>query len=257
MRFTNHLFAGLLEAAPYAVVCVRRSGHIALVNPQAERLFGYSRDELIGQPVEILIPDAARAAHPLHRAGYLADPRPRAMGAGPELSGRRRGGGTFPAEISLSAVEADDEVLVMAAVRDVTDRLELLAECERLKNLAERGRLEGQLQEVQRQESLGQLAGGVAHDFNNLLAVISNYAAFVSDEVAKEVTAVDLQTVRDDTAQIQRAAERAVGLTRQLLTILLPAADQDAEAAAPPSAAVRAGEEHRPVIATGTEPVPG
>jgi two-component system, cell cycle sensor histidine kinase and response regulator CckA len=217
MRFTDNLFVGLLEAAPDAVVCVRRDGRIALVNAQTERLFGYSRDELVGQLVEVLIPDTSRAAHPVHRDGYMADPKPRPMGADMELSGRRQDGSTFPAEISLSAIETEKEILVMAAVRDVTERLDLLAERERLKSLAERERLERQLQQSQRLESLGQLAGGVAHDFNNLLAVITNYAAFIGDEVAKDAADVDLWAARNDIAQIQRAAERAAALTHQLL----------------------------------------
>jgi PAS domain S-box-containing protein len=94
-------FRGLLEAAPDAVICVDGDGRIVLVNAQTERLFGYGRDELAGQPVEMLVPDAVRDAHPGHRAGYLADPRPRPMGAGMELAGRRRDGSTFPAEISV------------------------------------------------------------------------------------------------------------------------------------------------------------
>jgi two-component system, cell cycle sensor histidine kinase and response regulator CckA len=118
----DHPFAGLLEAAPDAMVCVDAGGRIALVNAQTERLFGYGRDELVGQPVEMLVPDAVREIHPGHRAGYLADPRPRPMGAGLELAGRRRDGTTFPAEISLSAIDTDEGILVSAAVRDVTER---------------------------------------------------------------------------------------------------------------------------------------
>ncbi len=207
----------LLEAAPDAVVCVAGDGRIALVNAQAERLFGYRREELAGQPVEILVPDAVRAAHPAHRAAYVADPRLRPMGIGVELAGRRRDGSTFPAEISLSSIDADEGVLVMAAVRNVTERLELQAERERLRNQAERDRLERQLHQSQRLESLGQLAGGVAHDFNNLLAVISNYAAFVKEAVAQEAPAIEWEAVRADIEQIVQAAERAAGLTHQLL----------------------------------------
>src|SRR5713226_527807 len=121
-RREDHRFAGLLEAAPDAMVCVDADGRIALVNAQTERLFGYGRDELIGQPVEMLVPDAVRDVHPGHRAGYVADPRPRPMGAGMELAGRRRDGSTFPAEISLSAIDTEEGILVSAAVRDVTDR---------------------------------------------------------------------------------------------------------------------------------------
>ena len=103
-----HRFAGLLEAVPDAMVCVDADGRIALVNAQTERLFGYGRDELIGQPVEILVPDPVRGLHPAHRAGYMADPRPRPMGADMELAGRRRDGSTFPAEISLAAMGTDE-----------------------------------------------------------------------------------------------------------------------------------------------------
>jgi PAS domain S-box-containing protein len=115
-------FVGLLEAAPDAMVCVDSDGQIALVNAQAERLFGYDRDELVGQPVEMLVPDTVRPVHPGHRAGYVANPQPRPMGAGQELAGRRRDGTTFPAEISLSAIGTDEGILVTAAVRDVTER---------------------------------------------------------------------------------------------------------------------------------------
>ena len=210
-------FRGLLEAAPDAMVCVDADGRIVLVNAQTERLFGYRRDELAGQPVEILVPDAIKASHPEHRAAYVADPQPRQMGAGLELAGRRRDGSTFPAEISLSAIDTGEGILVSAAVRDVSERLELQAERERLKTQAERDRLERQLHQSQRLESLGQLAGGVAHDFNNLLAVISNYAAFVAEEIASQTPQDQWRLVREDIGQIQRAAERAAGLTHQLL----------------------------------------
>ena len=96
-QFADHRFTGLLEAVPDAMVCVDADGRIAVVNAQAERLFGYARDELIGQPVEILVPDQARKVHPLHRAGYMADPWLRPMDAGIELAARRRDGTPSPA----------------------------------------------------------------------------------------------------------------------------------------------------------------
>jgi PAS domain S-box-containing protein len=113
---------GLLEAAPDAILAVDPGGLILLVNAQAERLFGYRRDELVGQSVDILVPEAVRRVHPAHRARYLADPRPRPMGASLELAARRRDGTEFPAEISLSALRTARGIVVSAAVRDVTDR---------------------------------------------------------------------------------------------------------------------------------------
>jgi PAS domain S-box-containing protein len=213
-------FRGLLEAAPDAIVGVDPDGRIALVNAQTERLFGYTREELIGQPVEILVPDAAQAVHPDRRNSYFQDPRPRAMGADMQLAGRRKDGTEFPAEISLNALETEDGWLVSAAVRDVSERLEAQAERERLKAQTEQERLKRQLHQSQRLESLGQLAGGVAHDFNNLLAVILNYAAFIREEVSDAANSEGgerWQAVREDVAQVQRAAERATQLTHQLL----------------------------------------
>jgi PAS domain S-box-containing protein len=214
-ELADRRFAGLLEAAPDAMVCVERDGRIALVNAQTERLFGYSRDELVGQPVEMLVPDAVRGIHPGLRAGYTASPQPRPMGA--DLTGRRRDGSTFPAEISLSAIDTDDGVLITAAVRDVTERRTAQAERERLQAQVERERLGRQLQQSRRLESLGQLAGGVAHDFNNLLGVISGYAAFVAQEAGRHPAADGWENVQPDIGQVQQAAERAARLTHQLL----------------------------------------
>jgi PAS domain S-box-containing protein len=220
-------FQGLLEAAPDAIVGVAADGRISLVNAQAERLFGYQRSELLGLPIETLVPESARARHPHLRHRYFTDPRPRPMGSGTALRARRRDGSEFPAEISLSALETEDGLIVSAAIRDVSERIEaqaerqrLEAERERLAAAAERERLEAQLQQAQRLESLGQLAGGVAHDFNNLLAVMLNYASFVAEQIQDAAEADPdgaWPQASRDLQQVLRAGRRATELTHQLL----------------------------------------
>ena len=115
-------FAGLLEAAPDAIVVVDATGTICLVNRQTETMFGYDRTELLGEPVEILMPRRAAAHHPTLREGYFAEPRVRPMGAGVELSARRKDGTEFPVDISLSPLTTEEGTLVSAAIRDATER---------------------------------------------------------------------------------------------------------------------------------------
>lgn len=212
------IYEAVLDAAPDAIVGVDEQGLIRLVNAQAERLFGYDRDELLGQHIEMLVTEDARDIHPTRRAEYMADPQPRPMGAGMDLAGRRKDGSEFPAEISLSAINNEDGLLVSAAVRDITDRIELQAERERLRAEAQRERHESEMHQSQRLESLGQLAGGVAHDFNNLLSVILSYSAFAIEAVRKlPPDNAEYQVLLNDVEQIQRAAERGTELTHQLL----------------------------------------
>jgi PAS domain S-box-containing protein len=115
-------FHGLMEAAPDALVIVDEKGCIKLINRQTEQTFGYARAELLGQPVEMLIPERFREQHSGHRSNYFADPSVRPMGAGLELFGRRKDGMEFPVEISLSPLRVEDGMLVISAIRDISAR---------------------------------------------------------------------------------------------------------------------------------------
>ena len=160
---SDGMFRALVEAAPDAMVCTAADGRVVLVNAQAERLFGYQRDELIGQPVEMLVPDAARAAHAEHRAGFAAEPRHRPMGAGYQLAGRRRDASTFPADISLSAIDTGEGILVTAAIRDVTDQLKV-RELERAS------------------QSLDSFIYSLSHDMRAPLRALSGYSGALLEE---------------------------------------------------------------------------
>ncbi|GAA0571914.1 PAS domain S-box protein [Paractinoplanes ferrugineus] len=222
----EHKYRGLLDAAPDAIVAVDESGRILLVNSQAERLFGYDRAELVGQAIETLVPEASRSRHPQLRRRYTDLPVTRPMGAGLALVARRKDGTEFPAEISLSALSCGGDMIVSAAVRDVSDRIaeqdaqrQLAVHREQVTAAEQRRRLEEQLHQAQRLESLGQLAGGVAHDFNNLLAVMLNYTRMVLDllEDPAAPSAPDRGQACRDLHQVLRAGGRATELTHQLL----------------------------------------
>jgi PAS domain S-box-containing protein len=157
----------LLESASEGIVVVDRQGRIVLVNAKTEAMFGYARGELIGQRLEILVPERLRDLHARHRARYALDPRARPMGHGLDLIGRQKNGTEFPVEISLSCAEAEGKPLFMASVTDITQRK----------------RVEEAAQRAEAVHSVALLANAAAHEINNPLTVVMGYLQLLTNDM--------------------------------------------------------------------------
>jgi PAS domain S-box-containing protein len=214
-------FRQAVEAAPNGMVVSNEDGQIVLVNAQAERMFGYRREEMIGLPVEILVPRRLRDEHPRYRQSFYADPRARLMGEGRDLHGRRKDGREFPVEIGLNPMDTSGGRWVLSAIVDITERKR--NERERIDSLATERALasekalreaEAELARAVRALTAGELAASIAHEVNQPLAAVVTNAEACLRWLGGETP--DIQEARESLALIVRDGNRAAAVIRHI-----------------------------------------
>jgi hypothetical protein len=199
LRRSEATSRAFLESASEGIVVTDTAGVIVIVNARTEAMFGYSRAELIGQPVERLIPARRRQAHVGHRDTYLTAPRTRPMGQGLDLAGLRKDGAEFPVEVSLSHVGTDEGRRTIAFITDISERVAFQRAARQADKLA----------------ALGTLSAGIAHEVNNPIGIITSRVEVMLLEADDHALP---EAVRGDLQVILRHARRVAGITQALLS---------------------------------------
>jgi len=202
MRLSTARYRALVESAVDGILTIDSRGIIESVNAAAERVFGYTAGELIGQDISILMPEPFASQHESYLRRYFETGERRIIGIGREVVGKRRDGSLFPVDLAVSEIRLGERIYFVGTLRDLTQRQETERQLQQL---------EEQMRQAQKMEAIGRLAGGVAHDFNTLLGSILGYSEMVLEEIEES------QPLRRVAKQIHRAAERGAALTRQLL----------------------------------------
>lgn len=199
-------YRAAFESSPTGMIIVDSQGRITAVNKEIERLFGYDSNELIGQLIEILVPDGYKTGHPVYRDGYVKKPEPRMMGSGRNLFGRRKDGTETPVEIGLTPVRTAEGTFIVSSVVDISYRLN--AENEQRK-------LEEQLRQSQKMEALGQLASGIAHDFNSILQAILANAESAMDYASEPGVRNNLENINISVERGKYIVDRILAFSRR------------------------------------------
>ncbi len=199
LRRTEERYRALMDSAPDAMVIADANGRIVLVNSRVESLFGYSRAELLGQPVEVLLPERFRGSHPAHRRAYAAVPVVRPMGANIELYARHRDGSEFPVEISLSPVPTPTGLQIASTIRDATDRKRVLEALREARNDADKAN-----------RAKSAFLATASHDLRQPLQAL----ALLNGTLRRLVT-------EDDCADVIAQQEKAISVMARLLNTLL------------------------------------
>jgi PAS domain S-box-containing protein len=198
-----------VEAAPNAMVMVNDLGHITLLNAQAERVFGYTRDELIGRSIDVLVPESLRSAHAGDRESYLLRPSAQAMGAGRDLYGRRKDGSEVPVEVGLNPIMSSEGRAILASIIDITARRELEAETAQQRS---------QLAHLSRVAMLGELSGALAHELHQpLTAILANAQAALRVLARDPADVSEVRNILADIAEDDKRASEVITGLRALL----------------------------------------